>query len=196
LIRRFDPTITAAHELPELKAKLKRLADAMANALEAAHRTGKILAPILKEIPSAGNPEGNPDGNRQRNLTDRQAAIEDYTALAAGGPALLLEAAADPHRSAVAIKTMVNYETLAVAAAAAPRLWAMREYLQATGLRWGFEHSPLRDAKVAALETECQLLQSQLNPAVLLGEHHNLDALQARAMSGPLLELSSGPFVI
>jgi hypothetical protein len=167
LIRRFDPTITTAHEMPEVRAKLKRLADAMANAMEAAHRTGETLEPVLKET-------------QGRLSSQSRSVLPDYIAIASAGPAALLETAADPVRRKEVAETIAAYEALAGAAAAAPRLWAMRDYLQATGLRWTYDADRDKDSKIAALESECQLLSSQLNPEVLLGEHHNLDALQAR----------------
>ena len=166
LIHRFDPSITQAHELPELKAKLKRLGDAMASALEAARRTGEILGPVLS------GPEGV--------LSQRQSVLPNYMALALAGPAALLETAADSGRRDEALQTVAVYEALAGAAAAAPRVWAMRDYLQATGLRWSYEEDSGKNKKIAALESECQLLASQLTPAVLLDEKRNLDALQAR----------------
>ncbi len=166
LIRRFDPSITPAQELPELKAKLKRLGDAMANALEAARRTTEILGPVL----------AGPDGA----LSQRQSVLPNYMALALAGPAELLETAADSGRRDEALQTVTAYEALAAAAAAAPRVWAMRDYLQATGLRWNYGEDSRKDKKIAALESECQLLASQLTPAVLLDENRNLEALQAR----------------
>jgi hypothetical protein len=167
VLQRFDPSLTAAHELPELKAKLKRLADAMANALEVAHHTDETLAP------AAGQ-------SRDQLPAERLAALPDYIALAAAGPGALLEAASDPARRDTVSRTIAAYEALAGAAAAAPRLWAMRDYLHGTGLKWDYADERGKDGKITALESECQLLDSQLNQTVLLSEPHNLDALQAR----------------
>src|SRR5208282_5882503 len=167
LIRRFDPSITEAGELPELKAKLKRLEDAMANALEAARQTGYTLAPVF-----AGAPDGI--------SSERQTTLPSYMALASAGPTALLEAAADPAKCDDALKTIAVYEALAGAAAATPRIRAMHDYLQATGLRWTCQADSGKSKKLAALESECQLLASQLTPAVLLDENRNLQALQAR----------------
>ncbi len=166
LISRFDPTITPARELPELKAKLKRLADAMSNAIEAAHRTGEVLAPVLREA-------------QGRVALERQSTLADYVALASSGPTALIEAAADSKRRQQALETIAGYETMSGAATAAPRLWAMRDYLQATGLRWSYDDRD-RDGRISALESECQLLGSQLTPAMLVGERSNFEGLQAR----------------
>jgi len=167
LIQRFDPSITAAAELPELRAKLKRLEDAMANAAEAARATGETLSPVL--VGASGGPS-----------SERQTALPNYIALALAGPAGLLEAAADPARRDDALKTIAAYEALAGAAAAAPRIRAMHDYLQATGLKWTYQPDGGPSKKVAALESECQLLASRLTPALILDENRNLQALQAR----------------
>jgi len=172
LIQRFDPSIIAAAELPELKAKLKRLEDAMLNALEAARRTGETLAPLL-----AGAPNGQASESLSR---ERQTALPGYIAIASGGPSALLEAAADPARYKDALMTIAVYEALAGAAAAAPRIRAMHDYLQATGLRWTYQEDAAKNKKIAALEGECQLLASQLTPAAILDDSRNLQALQAR----------------
>ncbi len=165
LIQRFDPTITAAEEMPELQAKLKRLADAMADAFEAAHHTGEIIAPVMNDPQVKLPPE-------------RRSAIADFAALATSGPSGLIEAAAAPERREQALKTIAAYESMASAAAAAPRIVAMRDYLDATGLR--YHHEAAEDGKLEGLVSQCQLLAGQLSPAVLLGAPHNLDALQAR----------------
>ena len=46
LAKLFDPTLTPAQEQAEVQAKLKRLGEAMASALEAAHRAGEALAVV------------------------------------------------------------------------------------------------------------------------------------------------------
>jgi len=167
LIQRFDPSITEAAELPEVKAKLKRLEDAMANALEAARQTVYTLGPVFAAVSDGPSPE-------------RQTVLPGYIALASAGPAALLEAAADPAKCNDALKTIAVYEGLAGAAAAAPRIRAMHDYLQATGLKWTCQEDSGKSKKLAALESECQLLASRTTPAVLLDESRNLQAMQAR----------------
>jgi len=138
----------------------------MANALEAARQTGYTLAPVFAGAPNAISSE-------------RQTALPNYIALAAAGPTGLLEAAADPARCNDALKTIAAYEALAGAAAAAPRIRMMHDYLQATGLRWTCQEDSAKSKKIAALESECQLLARQLIPALLLDESRNSQALQA-----------------
>jgi hypothetical protein len=139
----------------------------MATAIEAAHRTRDTLAAALGDAHLA-----LPEEHRR--------AIDEYIALAEGGPALLLERGADPARRSQAGAIIAAYEALAIAAAVAPRMRAMREYLEATGLRVCYDEEPGRDPRVSALETECQLLAAELAPRVLAGPPHNLDALEAR----------------
>jgi len=166
LIRRFDSTLTAAQEMPELKAKLKRIGDAMASALEGAFRNRETLEAAMQD---AG-----------RRLTDDQAkTIAEFITLAEAGPQALVQRGADEDRRKIAIQTVAAYESLAALAAAVPRLRSMREYLQATGLQLRYEDDPTRDRQLAALETECQVVGALIDPAALAGASRNLDALEA-----------------
>jgi len=166
LIRRFDSTLTAAQEMPELKAKLKRIGDAMASALEGAFRNRETLEAAMQE---AG-----------RKLTDDQAkTIAEFITLAEAGPQAVVQLGADEDRRKIAIQTVAAYESLAALAAAVPRLRSMREYLQATGLQLRYEDDPTRDRQLAALETECQVVGALIDPAALAGAARNLDALEA-----------------
>ncbi|HYK63771.1 MAG TPA: hypothetical protein VEY94_02395, partial [Patescibacteria group bacterium] len=84
-----------------------------------------------------------------------------------------------------AAATIDAYEALAAAAAAIPRMRAMREYLAGTGLRALNEdgasgRADSRESAVTALETECELLQVELGPRILTGPPRSLDALEAR----------------
>jgi hypothetical protein len=166
LIRRFDSTLTAAQEMPELKAKLKRIGDAMASALEGAFRNRETLEAAMQE---AG-----------RKLTDDQAkTIAEFITLAEAGPQAVVQRGADEDRRKIAIQTVAAYESLAALAAAVPTLRSMREYLQATGLQLRYEDDPTRDRQLAALETECQVVGALIDPAALAGAARNLDALEA-----------------
>jgi hypothetical protein len=152
--------------MPELKAKLKRIGDAMASALEGAFRNRETLEAAMQE---AG-----------RKLTDGQAkTIAEFITLAEAGPQALVQRGADEDRRKNAIQTVAAYESLAALAAAVPRLRSMREYLQATGLQLRYEDDPTRDRQLAALETECQVVGALIDPAALAGASRNLDALEA-----------------
>jgi hypothetical protein len=169
LTRRIDPTLTLARDRDGLDARMKHLEAAMTLAVEAATRTGMVLASALKEA----NLEMSP-ANR--------AAIADYIALVESGAAAMLEAAADRSYLASAIRIADAYEALAAAAAAIPRMRAMREFLIATGLRAAPDDADLtaRESAVSALETESELLGVELGPRILKGPPRSLDALEAR----------------
>ena len=114
-----------------------------------------------------------------------RAAIAKYIALAESGAAAMLEAAADRAYFASAIQIAGAYQSLAAAAAAIPRMRAMREFLRATGLRAAPDEACLlengaRESAVVSLETECELLAVELGPRILTGPPRNLDALEAR----------------
>ena len=68
----------------------------------------------------------------------------------------------------VALKLVADYEAMAVVAMAAPRLRAMREYLDASGLAVSFDGNPTLDRAIGAVETECQLLKAAVAPVALL----------------------------
>ncbi len=167
LIRRFDATLTPAHERPELNAKLKRLGDAIASALEGAYRNREVLAAALRESGAV-------------LLSVQQKAFADFIELAEGGADLLIERGADQPRREAALAIVADYEALAIVAGAVPRLKLMREYLAATRLNPLDDDDPSRDRRLAALELESQLLTVAVNPAVLAGAGRNLDALEAR----------------
>ena len=80
LAKLFDPTLTPADEQAEVQAKLARLGEAMAAALEAAHRTGEALK----------------TGGRTGLASFARALRALATCeLAGAGPTALLEVAAD-----------------------------------------------------------------------------------------------------
>jgi hypothetical protein len=167
LARRFDSTLTPAQELPDLKAMLKRLAAAMASALEGAFRNRDTLAAALRE-------------SGTKLSSDQQKTFADFTTLAEGGPQALIDFGTDMERREAALKMVADYEALAVLAGAVPRLRAMREYLHATGLTAVIDDNPLRDRHLVALETECQLLMVAVNPAALSNASRSFDSLEAR----------------
>jgi hypothetical protein len=167
LARRFIPDLTAVRGVDELRSALKRLADAMANSIENASRVRDTLAASMSEA----NLELPPA---------HQRALSEFAALAEGGPEALIEMAANPSDRAAVARTIAAYEGLAAAAAVVPRMRAMRNYLQATGLRVSFDEDPARDSRVTALETECQLLAAEIGPRALNGPPRNLDAVEAR----------------
>ncbi len=167
LARRFDSSLGAVHDARAMEARVARLARAMADAVEAANRTAEKLRAALATENLALSPE-------------QERTLGEYVRLAEQGPSALVEAAQDPWRRQSALKTITEYETLAQAAAMVPRMRAMREYLDATGLRIGYEDDCAKDPATAALETECQLLRAELTGRLLLAPPRNLDALEAR----------------
>ena len=167
LLKRFDPSLAAAHDASALEARIAKLGAAMADAVEAANRTAERLRSALAAENLAVSPE-------------QERVLGEYLGLAEAGPAALIEAAQDPTRRRSALKAVSEYEALAQVAAMVPRMRAMREYLDATGLRLAYEDDPARDQAVAALEIECQLLRAELTPRLLAAPPRNLDALEAR----------------
>jgi hypothetical protein len=166
----FDPSLTAAHDLQDLKPRLKRLAEAMAAALEDACRNRETLAAAI-------------DGGSANLSPAQQQAFAGFIELAENGPAALFEVGADPVRRAAALATVAAYQVLATVAGAVPRLGLMRDYLQATNLSEGFvddDGGAVRDDSVEALERECLLLMPRMSPAALAGAGHHLDALEDR----------------
>jgi hypothetical protein len=167
LARHFIADLQAAHDEGDLWSSVARLGDAMANAIENAARTRRTLATSLAEAHLELPPA-------------QEQALSEYVALGEGGPEMLMEIAADPARHGAAAQTITRYEGLAAAAAAVPRMRAMREYLEASGLRVCFDDDSSRDPRVSALETECQLLAAEIGPRAVAGAPRNLDAIEAR----------------
>lgn len=164
---RFDSTLTPAHEMPELRAKLKRLGDAMASALEEAFRNRAMLDAGARE---AGG----------KLSADHHKRFANFIALAQVGPQALIECGADADRRETAMNTVADYEALALAAGFVPRLHAMRRYLTATGLQADLRGDPGRDRRLVALETECQFLRAGVNLDVAVATPGAFDALEAR----------------
>ena len=208
LLTRFDPSLKAAQELPDLDAKRKRLDTAMATAIEDACRNRQALATSIRE-------------SGARLSLDQEQAFDRFIELAEGGAAALIEAGADPQRRASAIAAVAAYEPLATIADSLPRFRAMRNYLAATGLLPGYgEDSPRpdfsgtdappesdscndhslngddahragnssggsresdsRENAASDLETECQLLIVALNPVARSNGGRNLAAIEDR----------------
>ncbi len=168
LVRLFDSTLTEAAELPELRAKLKRVGDAMASALERAHGVAATLDAAHREM-------------RAELKLEHRRTLEAFAALAGAGTATLIEQAAEPRLREAAERVIAAYETLATAAAAAPRLREMREYLRATALAPDFAgDGPAVDQEIAAAQVECQLLLAALDSGALSCAPRALDALEIR----------------
>ncbi|MGH7813467.1 MAG: hypothetical protein ACREQI_05635 [Candidatus Binataceae bacterium] len=167
LAHRFDPSIAPVRDRSELKHRIKQLRRAMATAAEAARRTHETLAEALVEA-GMDRPPG------------QVGAIAGYAALAESGPGELIALSAGPARRDATLKTISAYEPLAMSALIVPRMRAMRAYLDATGLRARGERGADRDAALAALETECELLRIEIGPRLLIAPPPNLGTLEAR----------------
>ena len=166
LMRCFDSALEPAREARELKTKLRRLGNAMANVLEGACRNRELLVTAMREAETSLSPA-------------QEKTFDDFVALTESGARALINIGADPERRELAMRTIAGYEATTALAEAVPRLRAMREYLNATGLHAVLEDSPARDRELSALETECQLLLLAASPAVL-SNSRNFDALEAR----------------
>ncbi len=167
LVREFDANLTAARDLPELKIRTELLARGMAAALEQACRNRETLADAIG------------DGVAKLRVEQEQAFAR-FIELAETAPLELIEAGGEPAACAAALATIAAYRTLALVAAAVPRLRLMRDYLEATRLTVRFDDEVGRDRDLVALETESQMLAAAVRPAALAGGGHNLDALEAR----------------
>ncbi len=177
LLTRFDPSLKAAQDLPDLNAKRKRLATRMATAIEDACHNRQSLAAAIRETGA-------------RLSLDQEQAFDRFIELAEGGAAALVEAGADPERRANALAAVAAYEPLATIADSLPRFRTMRNYLAATGLLPGFGEdadrarssgeSSSREADASDLETECQILIVALNPVMRSNAGRNLAAIEDR----------------
>ena len=166
LAQLFDPTLTAAQEPAEAEAKLARLGRAMAAALEDGDRAVETLKQVT-------------DNGSNKSLQEYLGALTEFSALAGAGPRVLLEVAADKARRAAAVKAIEAYENVARAAGAVPRLNAMREYLEATGLI-AAAAVDTQEREIVELETECRLLAAELDSRGAVRNPQILEALEAR----------------
>ncbi len=167
LARRFDSTLAPVNDLKELRAALKRLDAAMTDVLDSVPRVGAALAAADRTT----------TGTLARA---HRLALDDFIDLVRGGAEGLMRRAADqPGREEVA-RVVAGFEALATAAAAIPRLAAMRDYLSATGLGSGFDPDNPGDKAAAALEVECQMLIVAFDSIVLPESRRNLDSIEAR----------------
>jgi hypothetical protein len=168
LIQRFDSTLGEAAELSELRARLKRLGDAMARAFEEAHRVGATLEAAHREM-------------HAELKAEHRRTLDDFIALAGGGTGALIEQAGEPQPREQTANVIAAYEALAIAAAALPRVREMREYLRATALAVNIAgDDETVDKAVAAAQVECQLLLAGLDTGALRCEPRGLDALEVR----------------
>ncbi|MGC1343185.1 MAG: hypothetical protein WA854_12715, partial [Candidatus Binataceae bacterium] len=165
--RRFDPSLELARDAASVRTATAALAEAQACSVEAANRTRATLAAAFAEAKLAIPAE-------------QTRILDDYAAIAEGGVERLIDIGADPARREAALQVVSAYERLEAAAEVAPRIRAMREFVETTGLRIPSEEEPAHDPRVAALETECHLLLAELAPRMLGGVPRGLDALEAR----------------
>jgi len=165
LARCFDSTLTAAQDLPELTTTLKRLADAMATALEDACRNRDTLDVAMGE----GNAKLSPV---------QQQAIAGFIDLAETGPQALIEVGANQISRDAALAAVAAYDALARVAGAVPRLGLMHDYLDATNLLFLHNHDADDDRAVSALATKCQVLAPSLKLAALVNGGRKLEDLE------------------
>lgn len=185
VLRRLDPSLATAQEADDLELMLRRLRDAMAEALELARNVGeKLTASALAE---------------RAEIPPRYARrLGEFIALLSQGRAALLEAAADPGRAEQLTDTFEAFRALTGAAALAPRLLVMRRYLEDTGLLDGeglgpsgtasgqiasdTQEQPGLDepAPLAALRIQARLSAVELNFRLLFASQGAFDAAEAR----------------
>ena len=149
-----------------------------ARAVEAAHRVGAALEGVCRDFLMELPPE-------------HRETIDDFIALAEAGPGALIGLAAERPRMQ-AERAIEAYEALAAAAAAVPRIRAMREYLRATGLMPGTAgysaaettaapgEGSAADKAIAAAQVECQLVLVAMESAVPRWAARGFDALEIR----------------
>jgi hypothetical protein len=167
LLRRFDSSLTAIQEKPDLNAGLKRLQRALGTALEGACRNRDTLAAALGE-------------NNAHLAPAQQQVFAGFIELVESGATVMIELCGDHSRRETALAVVAAYEALAAVAESIPRLRSMREYLAATRLQSGDSAEANPDHDTGRLETQCKLLAIELEPAALMGTGRNLDALEAR----------------
>jgi hypothetical protein len=176
LLQHFDSTLCEAAELPEVRARLKRAGDAMARAVEAAHRVSATLDAAHRELHAELRPE-------------HRRTLDDFIALAGAGAGALVEQAAQQQSREQTERLIAAYEALASAAAAAPLMREMREYLRATALMPDLGgdvagsvvgDDPAADKAIASAQVECQLLLAVLETALPRWDSRGFDALQVR----------------
>ncbi|HLK86139.1 MAG TPA: hypothetical protein VKT27_06480 [Candidatus Binataceae bacterium] len=172
LLRRFDPRLGEAAEPAGLRAGLRQAGEAMARAVETAHRAAAALEVAARETRGEVGPE-------------HRRAFDEFIALAAAGTQALIQEAAAPQARARLERAMDTYEALRAAAEAAPRVRAMRGYLRATALTAELAREPagesdLADQAVAAAQVECQLLLGALEAELGRWELRSFDALEVR----------------
>jgi hypothetical protein len=167
LARRFDATLVQVAEIEEVRAAGAQLRAALAGALENAVRNRDLLTRAARLAGGALTP-------------DQLQTFADFIATAESGPSALIAAAADPVRRAHLERTIRDYDALATLAAAAPRLRAMREYLEAMGFHRTIEDDPHRDPAIAKIETDCKLILVAVDAATQAKATGGLDALESR----------------
>jgi hypothetical protein len=168
LLRRFDSTLPEARDFSDLPVRLTRAGEAMVRGVEEAHRAGAALETAHRELRLDLKPE-------------HRRALDGFVALADPGPAQLVEQARDPEFRIRAERIVADFESIAAAAAAVPRIREMREYLRATALVPDMaEDQQAGDKAVAAAQIECQLLLAALESGVARWEPRGFDALEIR----------------
>jgi len=176
LLQCFDALLTEAAELPEVRVRLRRAGDAMARAVEAAHRVGATLEAAHREL-------------RAELKAEHRQTLDDFIALCEAGAAALVEQAVEQQSRVWAQGVIAAYEALAAAAAAAPLMREMREYLRAAELMPDLAGNiaeevtgddPPVDKAVAAAQVDCQLLLAALESAVPRWDARSLETLQIR----------------
>jgi hypothetical protein len=160
VLRRLNPSLLPAQEAEDLQLMLGRLRDTVAEALELARDVSEKLSALAlaehAEIPA-----------------QYVRGLREITILLSQGPTSLLEAAADPCRAEELAQTFESFRTLTVAAALAPRVLAMRRYVEATGLLDGED---LSSSPAARGRTD-----TQSHEQIAIDEPHPLAALRLQA---------------
>lgn len=181
VMRLFDPALTRANEVAEVRAKLKRLGDAIARALESEHQTRATLERLFPWVARRGI-----RGDDWRGPRDAPAIIaaeiaetlDAFGALCGEGPSAILEA--DAIARLKIAQTVAAYQRLENAAAIAPRISTMLNYLHASAIACTGGDSPSHDKAVVTLETEQRLLMVELRPEAVFAGPQAIGALEAR----------------
>lgn len=166
LVRRFDPGLSEVATKAQLDEGLRHLKDALAGIWESAERNRRILRQATQDFGSTF-------------AAEREQTLAEVITMAQGGPEGLLIAASNPEASAAVARLVRSYETLAVIAAAVPRLRGMREYLSDIGLMEPAD-DPERSDQLARIESEGKLLMVDIAGALQVKSPSALDALESR----------------
>ncbi len=190
-LRRLDPSLTRLEAAEEHEAMMQRLRASVGEALELARDVGEKLSKLAHAEHSQLQPQHG-------------ARLNEFVAVVGRGPQALVEMAANPQSAKQLIEQFEAFRALTAAAALAPRVLAMREYVKQTGLLDGDDSlvASATDPQVsgiaqeqlasdslaatrestllAALRMQARLLAAELNFRLAFSSRSAFDAAEGR----------------